>query len=56
MNDFQTHSHVISDYATYIRSFLKIADPQIREVVEGELKKGKLWSLRIALATLCTIH
>jgi len=43
MNVFQTHSHIVSDYATYIRSFLKIADPQIRAVVEGELNQGKLW-------------
>jgi superfamily II DNA or RNA helicase len=43
MNVFQTHSRIVSDYATYIRSFLKIADPQIRDVVEGELSKGKLW-------------
>ncbi len=43
MNVFQTHSEIISDYATYISSFLKIADPKIREVVEGELKQGKLW-------------
>lgn len=43
MNVFQTHSKIISDYATYIRSFLTIADPAIRQVVEGELSKGKLW-------------
>ena len=27
----------------YIRSFLNIADPQIRKVVEGELNRGKVW-------------
>ncbi len=43
MNIFYTHFRIVSDYATYIRSFLKIADPQIREVVEDELNKGKLW-------------
>ena len=43
MNVFQTHAGIIDDYATYIRSFLNIADPTIREVVEGELSKGKLW-------------
>lgn len=36
MNVFHTHSRIVSDYSTYIRSFLKIADPQLREVVEGE--------------------
>lgn len=43
MNVFQTHSQIISDYATYIRSFLRIADPQIKKIVEDELGKGKLW-------------
>lgn len=43
MNVFHTHSRIVADYETYIRSFLKIADPQIREAVENELKKGKLW-------------
>ncbi|MBI3915848.1 MAG: DEAD/DEAH box helicase [Betaproteobacteria bacterium] len=43
MNVFQTHSRIVDDYATYIRSFLNIADPAIRVVVEGELEKGKLW-------------
>jgi ATP-dependent helicase YprA (DUF1998 family) len=43
MNVFPTHSGIIDDYATYMRSFLNIADPTIWEVVEGELSKGKLW-------------
>ena len=43
MNVFHTHAGIVHDYATYIRSFLNIADPKIREVVEGELSKGKLW-------------
>ncbi|MBX3650389.1 MAG: DEAD/DEAH box helicase [Burkholderiales bacterium] len=43
MNVFYTHSCIVEDYATYIRSFLNIADPAIRAVVEGELEKGKLW-------------
>ena len=43
MNVFDTHSRIVEDYATYIRSFLNIADPAIRAVVEGELEKGKLW-------------
>ncbi len=43
MNVFHTHSRIVEDYATYIRSFLNIADPAIRAVVEGELAKGKLW-------------
>jgi len=43
MNVFQTHASVVGDYATYIRSFLKIADPEIRGVVEKALDEGKLW-------------
>lgn len=43
MNVFQTHTAIVEDYATYIRSFLKIADPKIRSVVEQELDKGTLW-------------
>ena len=43
MNVFHTHSQIIEDYATYIRSFLNIADLAIRAVVEGELEKRKLW-------------
>jgi hypothetical protein len=42
MNVFQTHTGIIDDYATYIRSFLNIADPTIRKVVEGGLSQGKL--------------
>ena len=43
MNIFDTHANIVSDYATYISSFIKIADPKIRDVVETELKLGKLW-------------
>lgn len=43
MNVFQTHAQIVKDYATYIGSFLKIADPQIRSKVEAELQQGKLW-------------
>ncbi len=43
MNVFKTHADIVSDYATYIRSFLSISDPQIREKVQGELDQGKLW-------------
>ena len=43
MNVFQTHSKIVSDYATYIQSFLRIADPEIRKIVEDELNQGKLW-------------
>jgi superfamily II DNA or RNA helicase len=43
MNVFQTHADIVADYATYIRSFLKIEDPAIRHTVEEALNQGKLW-------------
>lgn len=43
MNIFHTHAQIVQDYGTYIRSFLNIADPQIKELVESELSQGKLW-------------
>lgn len=43
MNIFQTHSRIVNDYAAYIRSFLNIADPKIKEHVEEKLSTGKLW-------------
>ena len=43
MNVFQTHAEIVNDYATYIRSFLKINDPEIRNTVEKSLSQGKLW-------------
>ncbi|PPD50568.1 MAG: DEAD/DEAH box helicase [Methylobacter sp.] len=43
MNVFQTHARIVNDYASYISSFLNIADPDIKSHVEEELKLGKLW-------------
>lgn len=43
MNVFDTHSRIVGDYASYIRSFLNIADDAIRAKVEEELAAGKLW-------------
>lgn len=43
MNIFNIHSQIVSDYKSYIRSFLNIADSKIRDLVESELEKGKLW-------------
>ena len=34
---------VIADYETYIRSFIHIADPEMKRVVDAELARGKLW-------------
>ena len=43
MNVFDTHRQVLDDYATYIRSFIHIADPQIAATVESSLAAGRLW-------------
>jgi len=43
MNVFETHRKIVDDYASYIRSFINIADPDIRAKVESELSAGKLW-------------
>ena len=43
MNVFELHRNVIADYEKYIRSFIRIADPEIAKVVDAELSRGKLW-------------
>jgi len=43
MNIFEVHRNVIADYEKYIRSFIRIADPVIEQVVDTELSCGKLW-------------
>lgn len=43
MNIFETHSRIVSDYATYISSFIKISDRKIEHTVKAELSQGKLW-------------
>lgn len=43
MNVFEPHRNVIADYEKYIRSFIRIADPEIQKVVDAELSRGKLW-------------
>lgn len=43
MNIFQTHACIVEDYANYISSFLNIADDDIKQHVENELREGKLW-------------
>src|SRR5260370_3435848 len=40
---FDTHAQIVGDYDSYIRSFLNIADEEIRQKVEKELSAGKLW-------------
>lgn len=43
MNIFETHSRIVSDYASYISSFIKISDREIENRVQAELGQGKLW-------------
>jgi len=43
MNVFETHRRIVDDYAKYIRSFINIADVEIRQKVDNELGAGKLW-------------
>jgi superfamily II DNA/RNA helicase len=43
MNVFKTHSKIVEDYASYISSFINIADKDIKAKVDEELNRGKLW-------------
>lgn len=42
MDIFKTHAQIVDENATYIRSFIKISDEDIRAEVERELANGKL--------------
>jgi superfamily II DNA/RNA helicase len=43
VNIFETHARIVSDYASYISSFIKISDSEIEKKVKTALSKGKLW-------------
>ena len=43
MDVFQLRDEVVDGYADYVRSFLTIADPQIKGFVEERLAEGHLW-------------
>ena len=43
MDVFQLRDRIISDYSTYIQSFIKVADDRIYREVEAELEGGALW-------------
>jgi ATP-dependent helicase YprA (DUF1998 family) len=43
MDVFQLRRRVVDDYAAYIRSFITIADPGIKQRVEEDLGSGLLW-------------
>ena len=43
MDVFDLRNRLVDDYASYTRSFIKIADPRIDAKVKQELKEGMLW-------------
>jgi len=43
MDIFKIHAQIVTDYATYIRSFLNISDEAILDEVKKSLAQGKLW-------------
>ena len=43
MDIFQIHRRIMDDYANYIRSFVSIADEELRKRVEQYLNDGHLW-------------
>src|SRR5438105_2482453 len=43
MDVFRLRGRVVSDYSEYIRSFLNILDPRVRQFVDERLAAGVLW-------------
>ncbi len=43
MNIFDFRDQLIGDYASYIKSFIQIRDPQISSFVQQKLQEGVLW-------------
>lgn len=43
MDIFELHGRIVRDYASYIRSFVSIADDELRQTVEKHLNDGHLW-------------
>lgn len=43
MNIFDIHTSILSDYKSFIKSFINVKDDRIRKKVEEELESGKLW-------------
>lgn len=43
MNVFDLRDRLVSDYASYTKSFIKIADPRIQKEVDGSLGAGAFW-------------
>ena len=43
MHIFDFRNVLIGDYASYIKSFIQIRDPQINDFVQQKLEAGVLW-------------
>jgi hypothetical protein len=43
MNVFDLRDRLVADYASYTRSFIKIADPRISGEVDSALEAGAFW-------------
>src|SRR5947209_15940289 len=43
MDVFELRETVVDEYSAYIKSFLRIDDPQIDAFVHAELASGRLW-------------
>src|SRR5262249_30410467 len=43
MDVFELRNRLVGDYASYTRSFIKIADPRIRAKVDSDLEAGAFW-------------
>ena len=40
---FSIHKSIVDDYKSYVNSFIQIKNNEIRETVQSEIDKGKLW-------------
>src|SRR5919197_1841500 len=43
MDVFELRKTVVDEYSAYIKSFLRIKDPEIKRFVDDELESGRLW-------------
>ena len=43
MDVFALRDRLVDDYASYIRSFIKIANPRIQSKVDAALDTGAFW-------------
>lgn len=43
MNVFDFRNRLIADYRGYVSSFVRVADPRLKQVVEGVFADGSLW-------------